>query len=135
MARPPNGVGGSWEAVSAVGVGTVRLPFLVAPGAGHARWPAPWAVGGLSARGSGMDGGFRSWCRAGVSRPVESWGSPPAPFFALASGAGGGPSSPCCRDSLWEPHSLKGRVNTAEASVEGTPRAHTQQDGEPRRQE
>ena len=33
-----NGVGGRWEAVSAVGeAGTIRLPFLVAPGAGHAR--------------------------------------------------------------------------------------------------
>ena len=46
------------------------------------------AVGGPSCQGvgAGPDGGSRSWCRSGVGGPVESWGSPSAPFFALASG-------------------------------------------------
>ena len=46
--------------------------------------PGRWVA--RPARESGPDRGSRSWCRAGVGRPVESWGSPPAPFFALVSG-------------------------------------------------
>lgn len=84
-----NSVGGSWEAVLAVGeAGTVRLPFLVAwrPDMHGDSSPGRWVARPARGSGSGPDGGSRCWCWAGVGGPVESWGSPSAPFFALESG-------------------------------------------------
>ena len=123
-----DGVGCSWGAVSAVGeAGTVAcLSWEPWPDTCGDSSPGQWVA--RPARGSGPDGGSRSWCRTGVGGPVESWGSPPAPFSALVSG----PVEGALPHRGAEMH--VGATQPEGPCERGTPRTHTA-NGEPRRQE
>ena len=111
-----NSVGGSWEAVLAVGeVGTVRLPFLVArrPDMHSDSSPGRWVA--RPARGSGL--GRTGAPALGAGQVLAALWSPGEALQLLSllsrRGRRREPFLTVGPGFTLEPHSLKGHVNTA----------------------